>query len=259
MALTWRAPVEVVQAVRATKALTSGPLNANFVLEFDVRDRFQAALDEGVEVVSFFWGDPGPMVQDALRAGVVPITIVGSVDEAKRAADCGSSVIVAQGWEAGGHVRGEVTTGVLVPAIVDLVATIPVLAAGGIADARGVAAALALGAAGVWVGTRFVASREADAHPQYQGALLQASATDTVHSKLFDGGWANAALRTLRNSTVRELEAAGRPPPGRRPRERQQGAEAMALYAGQCAGLIREILPAADIVAELARGVPVSR
>ncbi len=265
--------------LRATRRLTDGPINANFVLEFPIADQLRSALDEGAKIVSFFWGDPGAHVARVVQCGATPIAAVGSIDEAKRAADQGCQAIVAQGWEAGGHVRGTVAMSVLVPAIVDSVPGLPVLAAGGIADSRGVAAAFALGASGVWVGTRFVASREADAHAEYQAALLNASVEDTVHSELFDGGWQGAALRTLRNSTVQKWEAAGRPAPGQRPGEAEpvgrknghavirfdsdaptraveEGAEAMALYAGQSAGLVHEILPAAQIVAELSQGVP---
>jgi nitronate monooxygenase len=186
---------------------------------------------------------------------------------------------VAQGMDAGGHVRGTIGTFSLVPAVVDAVAPVPVLAAGGIADARGVAAAFALGAAGIWVGTRFVASAEANAHSDYVAALIASAADDTVYSQLFDGGWPNAPLRTLRNSTVRNWKAAGSPPPGKRPGEGQAaatragagilrydsdaptravstGAEAMALYAGQGVGLIRHAPPAREVVAELAKGLP---
>jgi len=162
----------------------------------------------------------------------------------------------------------------LIPAVVDAVGEVPVIAAGGIADGRGLAAALMLGAAGVWMGTRFVASAEATTHPGYQGLVIAARETDTTHSKLFDGGWPDAALRTLNNSTVEAWRAAGCPPPGARPGEGEPIAtepdgrriarydfpepfdgvegdwEAMALYAGQSAGLVGEVKPAAEIVAD---------
>ena len=202
---------------------------------------------------------------------------VGSVSEAREAVAAGADVIVAQGWEAGGHVRGTVSTLVLVPAVVDAVAPIPVAAAGGIADGRGIAAALALGAAGVWLGTRFVASDEALAHPVYKQRLLAADVDDTVHSTLFDVGWPNAPHRTLRNSTIDMWQQAGRAPSGQRPHEGEviahtvegtpvvryssslpleglQGdAEALALYAGQSVGLVKDIQPAASIMQRLKR------
>jgi NAD(P)H-dependent flavin oxidoreductase YrpB (nitropropane dioxygenase family) len=160
---------------------------------------------------------------------------------------------------------------------VDAVAPAPVVAAGGIADGRGLAAVLALGAAGAWIGTRFLASHEADAHPVYKQKVLQAAETDTVYSRLFDGGWPDAPLRTLRNSTVTNWEASGSPPSGERPGEGEVVAtwiddgspilryssvlpnsmktgelEALALYAGQSAGLVTRLQSAGDIVKELA-------
>ena len=160
------------------------------------------------------------------------------------------------------------------------VAPLPVLAAGGIADRRGVAAAIALGAAGVWVGTRFLAATEANIHEHYQTEVLASSGDDTLYSELFDVGWPAAPLRTLKNSTTRRWEEAGRPPAPNRPGEREtvarrtdgsaipryffgsptrdvaDGAEAMALYAGEAVGLVRVRAAAADIVDDLAAGLP---
>jgi len=155
------------------------------------------------------------------------------------------------------------------------VAPIPVVAAGGIADGRGIAAAFALGASAVWLGTRFVASEEALAHHTYKQKLLAAGVGDTIYSTLFDVGWENAAHRALRNSTVEIWEKAGCPPRGKRPNEGQviarkadgtpivrysfsqpletmQGdVEGMVHYAGQSVGLIKDIQPAARIVQQL--------
>ena len=164
----------------------------------------------------------------------------------------------------------------LVPAVVDAVGSTPVIAAGGIADGRGMAAALALGAAGVWVGTRFLASEEASIHPEYQRRILAASESDTVWCEnLFDGGWPNAPHRVLCNSTIRDWEAAGRPPRGQRPgegvivaRSSSRGdadryasvtpgpdtvgeIEPLSLWAGQGAALVRKVQPAAEIVREM--------
>jgi len=152
---------------------------------------------------------------------------------------------------------------------------VPVVAAGGIADARGVRAALALGAEGVWVGTRFLATHESGAHEEFKKLLVSAAATDTEYTSLFDGGWPHAPHRALRNSTMERWEQAGRPPSGSRPREGEvigafpdgrpikrydvpapmQGAtgeiEVFALYAGQSVGLVRDIEPVAAVMAEL--------
>lgn len=119
-------------------------------------------------VLSFFWGDPAPYVQPAHAAGLKVIHQVGAVDEAVQAANAGVDVVIAQGVEAGGHVAGQVSTFVLVPRIVDAVAPVPVAAAGGIADARGLVAALGLGAQAVVLGTRFLATTESAAHPVYK-------------------------------------------------------------------------------------------
>src|SRR6185503_5154960 len=147
------------------------------------------------------------------------LVTVGSAAEARRMVDVGVDAIVAQGWEAGGHVLGEVATLPLVPAVVDAVAPVPVVAAGGIADGRGLAAVLMLGAAGAWIGTRFLAAEEAAIHPRYRERILSATETDTVYTELFDGGWPDAPHRVIRNKTFDTWEAAGRPPSGDRPGE----------------------------------------
>ena len=128
-------------------------------------------------------------------------------------------VDVAQGWEAGGHDWGTVATMALVPTVVDAVASVTVVAAGGIADGRGLAAALALGADGVWIGTRFLAASETNFHARYRERLLAASETDTIYLEyLFDGGaWTDAPARVLHNKTIAAWEAAGLPSKDQRP------------------------------------------
>jgi nitronate monooxygenase len=273
----WRGKVETLRnSVRKMRTLTSKPFAVNLVTEFPQEDRLEACLEEGVPIISFFWRDPAGLVKRAKAGGARVMYTVGNADDARRAADMGVDVIVAQGWEAGGHVRGTVATLPLVPAIVDAVRDTPVIAAGGIADGRGMAAALALGAAGVWVGTRFLASEEASIHPEYQRRILAASENDTVYCEnLFDGGWPNAPHRVLRNSTVRDWEAAGRPPSGRRPGEGRIIAksesrgeadryrsytpgpdtigeiEPLSLWSGQGVALVRKVQPAAEIVREM--------
>jgi len=226
--------------------------------------------------VSLFWGDPAPYVGGIHEAGGLALCTVGSAAEARQVVAAGADVVVAQGWEAGGHVWGDVATFPLVPAVVDAVAPVPVVAAGGIADGRGLAAALALGAAGAWIGTRFVASEEAGLDPLHKEHVVSACEADTVHSSLFDVGWPAAPHRTLRSSTVRRWEEVGRPEPGRRPGEGEAVAarpdgteivryssadpelgatgdlEALAHYAGQSAGLIHEVLPGGEIVRRMA-------
>jgi len=272
-------PVDLVKArLRATAELTGRPFGANVILAISPPEIVDVVLDAGVKILSLFWGDPAPFVARAHQAGALVLTTVGSAGEAREAVAAGADIVVAQGWEAGGHVRGTVSTLALVPRVVDEVGPVPVIAAGGIADGRGVAAVLALGAAAAWIGTRFVCAEESAAHPVYQQLLTAAAETDTVYSTLFDQGWPLAPHRTLRNSTVRAWQDAGEPPPGARPGEGEVVArrdddrevrryavsppgvavatgepEAMAVYAGQGVGLVTRVQPAAEIVRSLMR------
>jgi NAD(P)H-dependent flavin oxidoreductase YrpB (nitropropane dioxygenase family) len=143
-------------------------------------------------------------VERTHAAGVKVFHQVGSVTDARRAADAGVDVIIAQGVEAGGHVAGEVSTLALVPRVVDAVAPRPVAAAGGIGDARGVVAVLALGAQAAVLRTRFLASAESRAHPHYKQKLLEAGEGDTVRTILFGHGWPNAPHRSLRTACVQQ-------------------------------------------------------
>jgi NAD(P)H-dependent flavin oxidoreductase YrpB (nitropropane dioxygenase family) len=206
-------------------------------------------------------------------AGAFHIHMVGSTKDAIVAADAGVDVVVAQGWEAGGHISGLVATTTLVPAVVDAVDPTPVIAAGGVGEGRSLVAALALGAAGVWVGTRFLLAEEAFVHDLYRQQLIQAEEGDTTHSTLFNLGW-DAPHRTLTNSTILEWERAGRPEPGERPGEGEVVAthgeesllrysdalavpgvsgdvEALPLYAGQSVGSAKRLMPASEIIREI--------
>ena len=275
LALSWT-PVDAIRnIVHETRALTHRPFGVNLALDQPQEERLSICLREGVPVISFFWHDTASLVEKAHAGGAKVLHTVGSADEARRAVARGVDVIVAQGWEAGGHVWGQVASLPLVPAVVDAAGSTPVVAAGGIADGRGLAAVLALGAAGAWIGTRFLASPEAAIHARYRELLLQAKETDTCYGVLFDRGWPDAPHRTLRNKTVKAWEAAGRPQSGQRPGEgdviaksaaqgdilRYQSAapsadaagdiEAMSLWAGQSVGLVSKLQPAAEIVKEI--------
>jgi nitronate monooxygenase len=259
-----------------TRRLTDRPFAVNLCLEWDQHERLRSCLDAGARVVSLFWGDPRPYVATVHAAGALLVQTVGSAAEAQRAVDAGADVLIAQGWEAGGHVWSEVSTLALVPRVVDAAGGVPVMAAGGIADGRGIAAVLMLGASGACIGTRFLASEEAAIHPRYQERVLAASETDTVHTTLFDVGWPDAPHRTLRNDTFARWESAGRPASGERPGEGELIAtlpdgtpvprysmvpplpgmhgdlDQLILYAGQGVGLVHRLQPAAEIVRELA-------
>jgi NAD(P)H-dependent flavin oxidoreductase YrpB (nitropropane dioxygenase family) len=276
LALTWSTVDQIRRRIRETRQRTSRPFGANLVLAWPQHERLAACLEEGVQVVSTFWGNPAHYSPLIHQGGALHVHTVGSADEARRAVDVGVDVVVAQGWEAGGHVWGTVTTLALVPAVVDAVHPVPVLAAGGIADGRGLAAVMALGATAGWVGTRFLLAQEAAAHPDYQAMVATATETDTVHGIVFDDGWPDAPHRAIRNSTIAAWEAAGRPGPGRRPGEneilavtatgtqlRRYGValptvgltgdvEPMAMYAGQGVALVNDVQPAATIARALA-------
>jgi nitronate monooxygenase len=273
----WSAPPEdVAAAVARTRELTDRPFAVNLLLHLPQEERLRAAIDAGARIFAFGWGAvTTPLAQVVHDADGIVLAAVGDVDEAPPAVAAGADAIVAQGWEAGGHVWGSISTLALVPPVVDAVAPVPVVAAGGIADGRGVAAVLALGAAGAWVGTRFLLAEETAAHAEYKERLLRAGAGDAVHTGLFDVGWPDAPHRALRNSTLEAWERAGRPASGKRPGEGEEVArrgdgtpiaryasstpsagttgeiEAMSLWAGQGVGLVRRAQPAAEIVREL--------
>ena len=274
----WGKPVEQVSAgIDELRALTDRNFAINLNLSFPYEEQLEACIDKGVHGVSLFWGMEPTAIARAKAGGLVVLVSVGSTDEARIAADAGADVIVAQGWEAGGHVWGQVSTMALIPAVVDAV-DIPVVAAGGIADGRGMAAAVMLGASGVWIGTRLLASSEATIHDIYRTLILQASETDTLWAHdLYDVGWPDAPHRALSNSTSRAWVDAGSSTPGNRPNEKEQighlpngnpvvryqshtplpqtggDVEAMSLWSGQGVSLVREVMPAADIIEEIYR------
>jgi NAD(P)H-dependent flavin oxidoreductase YrpB (nitropropane dioxygenase family) len=274
LTLTWSE--DAGADVRETAALTKRPFGGNLILREDHHRRLDQALDAGLRIVSFMWGDPGPYIEQVHAAGGIALHTVGSAEEARRAVASGADVIVAQGWEAGGHVWGQVATLPLVPAVVDAVAPVPVIAAGGIGDARGVAAVLALGAQAAWLGTRFLLAQEMPLHEDYRRKLIAAAETDPQwYPNLYDVGWPDSPHRALRNSTARAWDAAGRPPDAQRPGigdviahfasgeaiVRYEPAppmagttgdiEALSMWAGQSVALARQPQSAADIVAEL--------
>src|SRR5262245_8185515 len=192
------------QEIRRVRELTDRPFGVNLILHFPVEEQVAVCLEERVPLLSIFWGDPTPYIERAHAVGVKVCHQVGSVADAERAATAGVDVIIAQGVEAGGHVAGEVSTLTLVPRVVDAVAPRPVAAAGGIADARGVVAALALGAQAAVLGTRILVSAESRAHPEYKRKLLAADEGATVRTTLFGHGWPNAPHRTLRTAFVQQ-------------------------------------------------------
>ncbi len=273
----WPMPPDMAARDIETLANAAGaPFGVNLNVAFSPEAHLALALELNVPLIHFFWGDASAFIARAKSRGARVMVTVASSAEAARARDAGADFLVAQGVEAGGHVWGTTSLMSLVPRVVDAARGIPVIAAGGIADARGVRAARALGAEGVLVGTALAVAEESGAHPNYKSALINASEGDTRLGTIFDIGWPNAPCRTLRNATVTAWEAAGSPPAGERPGEGEILAhdafgrpvprysatpptrgtkghvEAMALYAGEGVGLVTRTAPAAEILAGLA-------
>ncbi|HOB34860.1 MAG: enoyl-[acyl-carrier-protein] reductase FabK [Firmicutes bacterium] len=255
------APPEWVQAqIDALRRKTARPFGVNVMLLSPyAAEVMEVVIENKVPVVTTGAGNPGPWLERLKNAGCRVFPVVASVAMARRLARMGVDGLVAEGGEAGGHV-GELSTMVLVPQVVDAV-DLPVVAAGGIADGRGVAAALALGAAGVQVGTRFVCAAECVAHPRYKEAILKAGDRDAVVS----GRSTGHPVRCLKNRFWKEftsLEKAGAPPEelerlgtGKYHAAAILGdVENGSVLAGQAAAMVNKIQPAADIVTELFAG-----
>ena len=283
-------PNGIKSAIDDIRRRTERPFGVNLIIDDrdssaedrdELRQQVVAAAEGHIGAVVLFWGDPSPYIKPVHDQGVRVFIQVGSVDEAEAAAAAGVDLVIAQGFEAGGHVRGQSSIWDLLPATVKAVSPLPVLASGGIGDGAGLARALSAGAQGVSLGTRFVASDEAWAHPAYKRRIIESTAADTVYNELYDGGWPNAPHRTLRNKTLLEWEAAGRPPVGQRPGEgtsigmRRMGdgqvrewpryaigvatpdfdgdLEYAPLWAGESCSVVNDIKPAAQIVRDLVR------
>jgi NAD(P)H-dependent flavin oxidoreductase YrpB (nitropropane dioxygenase family) len=268
--------------IAAAQARTRKPLAGNLLVPFLRPGIVETVADAGLAAVTFFWGNAheySDAISRLQTSGTKVIWQCGTLEEARWATDSGVDVIMAQGVEAGGHVRGQIGTIVLIPEMRDALPDVPLIAAGGIADGRGLVAALALGADGVAFGTRFLASVEAAAHPLYKERIVAAHAHDTIHTTLFGIGWPDAPHRVLRTEAVNEWERAGRPAPGNRPGEgvaiitmnrpdvevplvnytampptdyTEGEIERLAFYAGQSCSLVNEILPAGEIVRRIA-------
>jgi nitronate monooxygenase len=287
------APELICAEVERTRGLTGRPFGVNLLIAADPpeyldEDRdaivaeIAAAAAAGAAAVVLFWGDPAPFVQAAHAGGLKVLIQVGSVEEAEAAVVAGVDAVIAQGIKAGGHVRGTTSIWELIPRTVEAVSPTPVLASGGIGDGAGLARALELRAQGVSLGTRFVASEEANIHPEYKRRIVSGNASETVLTlDLFDVAWPDAPHRTLRNRIHEEWEAAGRPPSGKRPgqgtaigRNRSSSgeiedwpryADGMAtpefdgdieyvpLWAGESISVVNDIKPAGEIVKDLVR------
>jgi enoyl-[acyl-carrier protein] reductase II len=261
----FRATAAIRRDIEVVKTLTNKPFAVNHVPQSLDAEAFRSTLEARPAVISFALGDPGDLVRQAHAAGARVMLQVTTVAQAVEAAERGVDIIIAQGGEAGGYC-GEVSTMALVPQVVDAVSPIPVVAAGGIFDGRGIAAALMLGAVGVNLGTRFVASREAPVPEEWKQAITRARSEDAIKAHVLNDitplpGTAGfgTVLRSLPTAFLEEWSA--RREDARRERERlrnqlisthQAGRQHDTLLtAGQTAGGIREILPVGEIMRRL--------
>ena len=252
------APADWVrEQVREAKKLTDKPFGVNIMLMSPYADDVaKIIVEEGVKVVTTGAGNPEKYMPMWKEAGVKVVPVVASVAHAKRMERCGADAVVAEGCEAGGHI-GETTTMVLVPQIVDAV-NIPVIAAGGIADGRGMAAAFMLGAKGVQVGTHFVVADESQVHENYKNMIIKAKDIDTKVT----GRTTGHPVRALRNQMTKEYlkkEAEGAPFEelelltlgGLRKAVVEGDVKMGSVMAGQSAGLVKEKLSCAQIIQKL--------
>jgi NAD(P)H-dependent flavin oxidoreductase YrpB (nitropropane dioxygenase family) len=274
MALTWTRPEAAASYVRQVRAVTSHPFQINFALAFPP-DALEAALEAGAPIVTFSWGDPASYIDRVRAFGAQFGVQVTNVAGARYARTLGADFLLCQGIEAGGHVQSTIPLWELLPRILEAAEGTPVVAAGGIGNGAGIARALELGAVGAMLGTRFVATQESRAHPDYKRLLTEATAADTALTVCFEGGWPYAAHRVLRNPTLERWEAAGCPPVGQRPGEGDTVGHTasgepifryedtaprlgftgevldMCLYAGTSCAEVRDIPPAADLIERL--------
>ena len=253
-------PETLRENIRQYRRLTDKPFGVNIMLMHPQADEFaQIVIDEGVKIVTTGAGNPGKYMAAWKAAGITVIPVVAAAVLARHLAPLGIDAVIAEGTESGGHV-GEMTTMALVPQVVDAV-DLPVIAAGGIADGRGLAAALALGACGVQVGTCLLTSTECPIHENYKDALLKARDSDTIVTGRLGG----TPVRVLKNRMSREYV-----------RQEKAGADKAtleqftlgslrkavfdgdtvngSLMAGQAAGLLHEVRPVAQILDEMVSG-----
>ena len=251
---------EVREEIRKVRELTTRPFGVNHVVSQMDAEAIDVTLELRVPVLSLAWGRAGDLVRRAHEAGMKVIHQVNTPEEAGQVASDGVDVVVAQGSEGGGHV-GAMSTLPLVPQVVDVVNGVPVLAAGGIADGRGVAAVLMLGAQGALIGTRFLATPEASGRGHSKDVILNALGSQTVASKFYDDviglRWPGALLRTIKNPLLdrwaQRQQDWALAAEQIRPSLQAALAAGDFVIAGEAAGLIHDIVPAGELVARIAR------
>jgi NAD(P)H-dependent flavin oxidoreductase YrpB (nitropropane dioxygenase family) len=253
-----RTPDELRREIHQVRELTSRPFGVNHVVCQIDEAAVQVTLAQRVPVLSLAWGRAAELTYQAHEAGIKVIHMVATPEEAGQVASDGADAIVAQGTEGGGHV-GMMSTLPLVPMVVDVVGGVPILAAGGIADGRGLAAVLMLGAQGALIGTRFLATPEARGKGHSKDVILNALGSQTMASTFYDEVmetvWPGAMVRSIRHPLLEEWAD--------RPLEWAQAAQELRpsleaalaagdlVLAGESAGLVHDIVPAGELVSRI--------
>ena len=259
-------PGQVVEQIRRTRRLTDKPFVVNHTRRPLDEEAFELTLRERPTAVSLALGEPGDLARRAHEAGCLFIQQVHSVEQAVVAVEQGADVVIAQGEEAGGF-GGGIGALILIPQVVDAVAPVPVVAAGGIVDGRGLAAALALGAAGVNLGTRFLAAEETEIPEQWKQRIVDARSEDTVRALFAEqvfppvgpGGYEGKTPRVLRTDWVERYNA---DPQAAAAERKELAAELLDAvkngrghelvpFTGQTAGMIGSVRPAGEIVRQM--------
>jgi NAD(P)H-dependent flavin oxidoreductase YrpB (nitropropane dioxygenase family) len=249
---------ELRSEIRRVRELTSRPFGVNHVVCQIDQAAAQMTLAQRVPVLSLAWGRAAELTYQAHEAGIKVVHMVGTPEEAGQVASDGADVIVAQGTEGGGHV-GMMSTLPLVPQVVDIVGGVPVLAAGGIADGRGLAAVLMLGAQGALIGTRFLATPEARGKGHSKDVILNALGSQTVASRFYDdvmgNVWPGAIVRTVQHALLEEWAERAQEwslaADQLRPSLEAAVAAGDFVLAGESAGLVHDIVPAGELVSRI--------
>ncbi len=262
------APEFIRSEIEQVRSQSNRPFGVNLIpaaTEDSLLDKqISLCIDQQVASVCLFWDIYPEIVERLANAGILVLYQVGNVKDAIKAWQAGADILIAQGAEAGGHVRGNQSTLTLVPEVVDAT-PLPVVASGGIVDGRGMAAALALGAQAVHCGTLFLATNESNAHDYHKQRVVESCSEDTVHTRIFHINWpVSAAVRVIKNSTtLGEYDACEKivAYENEKPiplfstdsplKETRGDLECMALYAGQGVSQIKAILPASERIAAM--------
>ena len=256
----WKAD-KVREEIHRAREVTDKPFGVNvMLLSRHIREVFDVVIEEGVKVVATGAGDPSPFIDELHSHGILVIPVVPSVGLAKMMEKKGVDAVVAEGMESGGHI-GSLTTMTLIPQVVDAV-DIPVIAAGGIGDGRGVAAAFMLGASGVQMGTRFLASEESEVHENFKNAVVKAKDIDTLVTGEIMGNRARVLKTKMSKNFVKQerVEIQKPKPDADAIEDLENGSLRRAVIdgdkttgafmAGQVSGLIKELKPVSQILSE---------